>query len=721
MNVVSVRGGKVHTMMPGTEEHPYPLCRGGGMNNTLTKFTTTNTPIDCKTCTTYAERRAAKAAEADAERKAAETEAKANETAWDALKYTTDGGAANLETCERCLWSAEDNADDTSVEEGFETHTERWYGVAVATYSSAHGSHMSELENLTGNALGDAGIEDEAEAVVYAEVFRDAIEGGYDYRQAKDIAAEALPTHVSSLIVSAPHDNDRNEGGTTMAAKKLKLKDVRGDIRIGSATGSNGTMHALRFATDEKGRNLSYCRTTFKTPLRSFGPAMDQKPELELCAGCSKVVPTGEVVVTHERVKVPGLNVTVNQKKITPVEGDEEGENMPPKKKTAAAKPAQDVDALISDVHGLVDTMKGAADVETVDSLAGDAEKITATLPTAKRNPLRKAVNDAKKARLAELNPEPETGTDVERVHSRSGANPAADVAEDFNAIEGVPELIKEGVKYFSQGVDLGLKLTNVGEKTAHTMLAMRQKIINPVTKLPDLMADTKTAKNAAAELYALARKAIADDDVERQGAHNSLVRATQNKSSDVLVDWLRAFDGPDRKESLAVMTELFGKEVTAKVTEDGKLSDAVYALYADKEITLPRYGRTELARYDRRVKAIESVAKELETLKESDDADDAKVGALEDKIVDLKADVPEDILHEKTAPKTEKTDAEKTAEALTAVKAQLEKAGKRFSKVKTANDKRKAKAEMYSIIRSAADAFDLDLSALVTSDDDEA
>jgi hypothetical protein len=61
VHVISVRGGKVHTLMPGAPEgHAYPLCRGGGMNQMLTKFVTTKAPLSCKTCTTYAERRAAK-------------------------------------------------------------------------------------------------------------------------------------------------------------------------------------------------------------------------------------------------------------------------------------------------------------------------------------------------------------------------------------------------------------------------------------------------------------------------------------------------------------------------------------------------------------------------------------------------------------------------------------------------------------------------------------
>ncbi|MBJ6623625.1 hypothetical protein [Streptomyces sp. DHE17-7] len=495
-----------------------------------------------------------------------------------------------------------------------------------------------------------------------------------------------------------------------MAAKKLKMKDVRGDIRIGSATGGSGTMHALRPELDANGRNVTYCPTKFKTPVRSFGPAMEMKPEHELCAACSKVVPTGDVTVTKEQVQVPGLSRTVTRTTIKPVEGNDKGEDMAAKPKTTE-KP--DTDAQISAVHEWVDKIKGAETLDFITGAVTEAERIITALPTKHRTGLRKTVKDAKEARTEELKPadapaSTEVATRKETV--------------DFNEIAGVPELVEGGVKLFNEGLDLGLKLGNVGEKVAHTMLAIRTKITNPETGLPDLMADRKTTKNAASAVYAKALESIADDDVARKDAHGSLVRATQNKASDVLVDWLRSFDGPERLTSIDVLRDLF-PEVAERAAEDDSLtlSEEIYSLYSAKGVELPRYGRTELARYDRRVKAIESAAKEREALVESDvPGADAKLQELDAKVADLKADVPAEILEEKLAPKDEKSDAEKTAEALAAVKAQMDKAGKRFAKVKAANEKRKAKAELYAIIRSAADSFDLDLSALVTADDDE-
>jgi hypothetical protein len=564
--------------------------------------------------------------------------------------------------------------------------------------------------------------------------------------------AEDVTTHVSSRVESAAHDNNNNDGGSTMAAKKLKLKDVRGDIRIGSATGSNGTMHALKPELDADGRNVTYCPTAFKTPVRSFGPAMEQKPEIELCAGCSKVVPTGDVTVTEERVKVPGLNLTVTQKKITPVEGDDKGENDMPaaaKKTASATEPTQDVDAQISRVHEHVDAIKAAESADAAEANAGQAEDIIAKLPTKHRNTLRSTVNEAKKAKLTELNPAPAADapaaeapaakkTASKAVAKKAAAAPA-EVAEDFNKFDGVPKLVKDGVKFVTEGIDLGLKLGNVGERLAHTMLDMRTRIPNPdADNLPDLTSIRKTTKNSHSAVYDEVRKGIADDDVERLTAFSSIQRATQNKASDVLCDWLESFNGPDREETLTVMRNLFPGAVAKLEARDAaiaeakadadvdeadyptelKPSDAIRELYADKGVELPKYGRTELARIDRRVKKLEATTKELETLKEADDADASKVEELEGAVKELTAEIPAEFVPD--GDKEEKTEGQKTVDALTQVKAAMEKAGKRFGKVKSAADKRKAKAELYAIIRSAADAFDLDLSALVTSDDEE-
>lgn len=149
MNVVSVRGGKVHSMMPEMGDDAYPLCRGGGMNQSLTKFTITSAELTCKTCLTYAERRKLRAEIEEAhdlaifmnemwEEKRAHEEATKFERAYNA--------AADANDCDECLASAQVNADDTAVEEGFAEYSERWYEIAAAGIGATHDMHAPSEE-----------------------------------------------------------------------------------------------------------------------------------------------------------------------------------------------------------------------------------------------------------------------------------------------------------------------------------------------------------------------------------------------------------------------------------------------------------------------------------------------------------------------------------------------------------------------------------------------
>jgi hypothetical protein len=59
-NVVSMRGGKVHSSTPGAPKgHAFPLCRTGGSTNRGTRYRTVNAPLTCSTCLTYEQRRQA--------------------------------------------------------------------------------------------------------------------------------------------------------------------------------------------------------------------------------------------------------------------------------------------------------------------------------------------------------------------------------------------------------------------------------------------------------------------------------------------------------------------------------------------------------------------------------------------------------------------------------------------------------------------------------------
>ncbi|WP_333731752.1 hypothetical protein [Streptomyces sp. IBSBF 3010] len=189
-NVVSYTGGKVHTMMPGTEEHPYPLCRGGGMNQNLTKFRTISAPLTCKTCLTYEERRAAAAGTTSEISEATghqapesanvpsvsttnkgETMAENTTTEAPKLDVTTDEGKAALEqiaaNIERGrVLATEDNAE--ALEElGTETET-------LISNLSGKGSIKAKKENRD---AWKSAVAEAAAAKPKAEVAKKAAEG----------------------------------------------------------------------------------------------------------------------------------------------------------------------------------------------------------------------------------------------------------------------------------------------------------------------------------------------------------------------------------------------------------------------------------------------------------------------------------------------------------------------------------------------------------------
>ncbi|MER7688350.1 hypothetical protein [Streptomyces sp. NPDC097610] len=369
-----------------------------------------------------------------------------------------------------------------------------------------------------------------------------------------------------------------------------------------------------------------------------------------------------------------------------------EGEAMPPKGKTATV----DVDALTSDVHAIVDEIKALED-GTDDrarvKLSDRAETIILKLPAGKRAALRKAVREA----VAEAK--------EKTVPSTAIALPS----DDPMTWDGVPALIAHGVKEMRKGVDAGLRLTSAGEQVANVLLTIRQTMVDPETGLPDLVWRMKATRNAAGRVYDDVLKEIPEEDVDRLASHASLIKATHNKASDVLVSWLRGYT----RDDLELLREIF-PDAAAAVEADENLSPeaAIRNLYAEKGVDLPLRGRTEQMRITRRVEKVQKFAKELEAAQDAGNT--AKEEELKGAINDLKSELPEDALKALDESAKEKTDAERTTEAVAKMRKDLETAGKRFAKVKGTAQKRKVKSELYTLIREAAKTFDLDLSALV-------
>ncbi|MFD5643600.1 hypothetical protein ACFWIP_17915 [Streptomyces anulatus] len=571
---------------------------------------------------------------------------------------------------------------------------------------------------------------------------------------------------------------------TPMTAK-LKMQDVQADVRVGVVVGGNETVHALKDEQDDRGRNVAQCSIRPKNPIQSWGKASEQKPHLELCAACSKLVPLAAdkpAPVDDMRDVEPGMihpflsrimaavpdRGTLHSARVGYTgktrhavwEGDDKtvcnkaaGSPTPsdhivpdcrtcitrlntllmetadmatakPAKKTAAAKPsAAEVDGLISDVHATVDQLKALdpkSEGVTTEAaeLKQEAEGKIRQLPTAKRTALRKALKEAFDAKSAEIKAKDEPAPASTEVATK----PAREVAVDPRTFEGVDELITEGAKRAREGVELGIKMGGVSEHVAQVILNMRTRIPNPALgDLPDLMADRKTTKNAAAEIYKLAKKGVEDDDVQRKDAYDSLIKSVQNKNSDVLVDWLHAMDNPDSWEAFA---EIFPKAArmveaarSAKDAGEEHIENhltpqgAIRVLYADQGVTLPLKGRTQIAREQAAAKRLESAQKELSAAKEvavdvaaapeEREEAKAKVEKLTARITDLEASVPEDA-RKAIEPGPSKTHEERITERFTAAQTLLAKVAKGAETIDGAA-RAKLKADMNALIADLA------------------
>jgi hypothetical protein len=189
----------------------------------------------------------------------------------------------------------------------------------------------------------------------------------------------------------------------------------------------------------------------------------------------------------------------------------------------------------------------------------------------------------------------------------------------DYREIEGVSALVDEGAKKIREGIKVGLKMVDLARSVGEIQLAQRLRIVDPKTGLPDLNAETKPAKDASKDTYAVVLSEIADDDVDAKAMHASIQKATQNRRSDVLVKFLRDLETVQTPEEIRSVFPTI--QVADEKGAEESYTEAVYALYAEKGITLPRKGRTELAAEAAREKAAKAKLA-LEAAKSEDDSE---------------------------------------------------------------------------------------------------
>ncbi|QAX95011.1 hypothetical protein SEA_SEBASTISAURUS_23 [Streptomyces phage Sebastisaurus] len=419
--------------------------------------------------------------------------------------------------------------------------------------------------------------------------------------------------------------------------------------------------------------------TGFRTFYLGKGKVVHAAQDHDTVTLCKKPITT--VRLAHTPYVSCTQCAKVALKMITDAPSDDTKEDDMPANTNPSDATNEDVDGLISDVHATVDQIKelvpGSEGVTgAADALKAEAEGKIRQLPTNKRTALRKAVTDAHKKAVAKPEPEPAPAAPA------PASTAIVRQAEDPMEIEGIPDLVKQSVKAFKDGVKYGLKLSEVGETVARTMLEMRLKITNPESGLPDLTAERKTTKNAAGKVYETAREGVAETDTKTKDAHDALAKAVQNKMGDVLVSWLRDFSSSPNPDEALETARLYFPEA-AKLVEDGRaliaegeaqegdedvytdLTEAIYAVYEHAGTPLPRYGRTEIQRFNYRVKQLDTTRKELDAARDSLDDDElpkaeketltAKVSELEEKAKGITEEIPAEWLEKATPEKTPK------------------------------------------------------------------
>ncbi len=171
-------------------------------------------------------------------------------------------------------------------------------------------------------------------------------------------------------------------------------------------------------------------------------------------------------------------------------------------------------------------------------------------------------------------------------------SGPAATVTlRPYTDVRGVPAMVTRGVNLFRKAADQGMRPADAAVPIAELVVDARLKMLNKCG-LPDITAESKFTKDIARDMYAGAQEHMP------AAVHKSLVKAVRNRMTDVVVTRLRSLDEWPQGFPADAM------ERASTAFPDLSPMEAVYALYEDCGISLPRKGRTELAREDARARA---------------------------------------------------------------------------------------------------------------------
>lgn len=202
---------------------------------------------------------------------------------------------------------------------------------------------------------------------------------------------------------------------------------------------------------------------------------------------------------------------------------------------------------------------EGKAD--SVKALVADTDKIIGSMPAKERTALREALREAATAPSTELE------------------------TQDHHAIEGMAQLIDEGVESFVAGIDQTLSAVESARELARHILRIHVRITNK-HGLPDLTARSMAARNASAEVLQKAVEQMPGNTDEIKEAGDALQQRKKMQSAGVTRDYIKSLD--DDAEEAARFT------ACTDAYPDLSVSEAVYAHYASYGIDLPRKSQAE-------------------------------------------------------------------------------------------------------------------------------
>lgn len=306
-----------------------------------------------------------------------------------------------------------------------------------------------------------------------------------------------------------------------------------------------------------------------------------------------------------------------------------------------------------------VNTDAGAEAIATIDGLIEDVAKASSKGATDVAVELEREAEE----RISALSGKGVAGvkaTKRKALREAASTPVAAPEVSGYEQFEGVGDHMDAAKDTARKAVEAGKKVGALALDVSRSLLEIRLRIAHPKTGLPDLSADSKFTKNAAADMYAAVREEIDPEDQDRLDAFESLKRSVQERTIGTTVEWLRALDGfADDSDSQTARVELLGQyfpDVADAVAADPTVSatEAVYDLYASKGMELPRKSLAEIARDRRAAAKARTLRAELEAAQDS--GEDERAEEIVAQLRPLEEAVPAELL----APAPERTPQEK-------------------------------------------------------------